>query len=75
MTAATILFILLGAIALIVGIGMMSVALKGGVNASPRNHLLLIAGMMSAAFGLILGGFAIGYATAGPLDLNMADAQ
>jgi hypothetical protein len=72
MSGAMLLFLLLGAVALILGIGLMSVALQGGVNASPRNHLFLIAGMMSTAFGLVLGGFAIGYATAGPLDLNTA---
>ena len=34
---------------------------------------MLIGGMMLTAFGLILGGFAIAYATTEPLDLNSAE--
>ncbi len=73
MTAATSLFLVLAVIAALAGLAMMAVAIRGGVNARPRNHLLLIAGMMSAAFGLVLGGFAIGYATTEPLDFNSAE--
>jgi uncharacterized membrane protein HdeD (DUF308 family) len=71
-TAANILFVAVGAIALLAGLFMLVTAIRGGVEASPRNRMMLIAGMMSAAFGLVLGGFAIGYSTAGPLDLNSA---
>ena len=70
MTAANILFVAVGAIALLAGLFMLVTAIRGGVEASPRNHMMLIAGMMATAFGLVLGGFAIGYSTAGPLDLN-----
>ena len=70
MTAANILFVVVGALALLAGLFMLVTGIRGGVEARPRNQVLLIAGMMSAAFGLVLGGFAIGYATAGPLDLN-----
>ena len=72
MTAANILFVVVGALALLAGLGMLFTGIRGGVESSPRNQVLLIAGMMSAAFGLVLGGFAIGYSTAGPLDLNSA---
>ena len=71
MSAANVLFVVVGAISLLAGLAMLAAGIRGGV-ASPRNHALLIAGMMGTAFGLILGGFAIGYATAGPLDLNTA---
>ncbi|QIK79041.1 hypothetical protein G7077_09195 [Sphingomonas piscis] len=73
MTAATTFFLVVGVIALIAGIALMTVAIRGGVNDRPRNHMMLIAGMMSAAFGLILGGFAIGYATTAPLDFNTSE--
>ena len=67
-----VLFVVVGAIALIAGLGMMTVAIRSGANARPRNTMLLMAGMMATAFGLILAGFAIGYATTKPLDLNSA---
>ena len=70
MSSANILFVAVGAIALLAGLYMLVTAIRGGVESNPRNHMLLIAGMMATAFGLVLGGFAIGYSTAGPLDLN-----
>jgi hypothetical protein len=70
MTGANILFVVVGAVALIAGLAMLVTGIRGGVEGRPRNHLLLIAGMMAAAFGLVLAGFAIGFATAPPLDLN-----
>ncbi|MEO6360183.1 MAG: hypothetical protein ABIO43_06380 [Sphingomicrobium sp.] len=72
MSATNILFVAVGAIALIAGLAMLVTGMRGGANVRPRNAILLIAGMMSTAFGLILGGFAIGYATTEPLDLNAA---
>ena len=75
MSSANILFVVVGAVALLAGLAMLVTGIRGGVEANPRNHMLLIAGMMSTAFGLVLGGFAIGYATAGPLDLNSGAAK
>jgi hypothetical protein len=49
---------------------MLAVALRGGIRARPRNAILLIAGMMASAFGLILGGFTLAYESAAPLDLG-----
>jgi hypothetical protein len=72
-SAANILFVVVGAVALLAGLGMLVAGIRGGAHASPRNAVLLIAGMMLAAFGLVLGGFAIGYAATGPLDLNGAE--
>ncbi|MFL6735322.1 MAG: hypothetical protein ACJ8EY_11600 [Sphingomicrobium sp.] len=66
------LFVVVGAIAVLVGLTMLVKGVRSGVEARPRNMALLIAGMMMTAFGLVLGGFAIGYATTGPLDLNAA---
>lgn len=75
MSGANILFVVVGAVALIAGLVTVVKALRGGVEGHPRNTMLLIAGMMGTAFGMILGGFAIGYATTEPLDLNAAVAQ
>jgi hypothetical protein len=75
MSSANILFVIVGAVALIAGLGMLVTGIRGGVEARPRNTALLIAGMMMTAFGLVLGGFAIGYATTKPLDLNSGAAQ
>jgi len=74
MSGAGILFVVVGALAIVAGLGMLTVALKSGVGTRPRNTILLIAGMMATAFGLILGGFALAYNAAAPLDLNTAEA-
>ena len=75
MSGAHILFVAVGALALVAGVVMMIVGLRAGVEGQPRNTMLLIAGMMATAFGLILGGFAVAYATTDPLDLDAAGAQ
>ena len=64
------LYIIIGAIALAAGIAMLVNGIRGGIADSPRNAVLLIAGMMAAAFGLVIAGFVIAYQSAGPLDLN-----
>ena len=53
-----IIFMILGPVALLIGVTMMIVALRGGVGTSPRATAMLIAGMMAAAFGLLLSAFA-----------------
>ena len=53
-----IIFMILGPVALLIGVMMMIVALRGGVGTSPRATAMLIAGMMAAAFGLLLSVFA-----------------
>jgi len=72
-SGAGLLFVAVGAVALVAGLAMLTVALRGGVGERPRNTILLIAGMMATAFGLILGGFALAYNAAAPLDLNAAE--
>ena len=52
------IFMILGPIALLAGVTMMIVALRGGVGTNPKATAMLIAGMMAAAFGLLLSAFA-----------------
>ena len=66
------LFIAIGALFLVVGLCLLVVALRGD-RTRPRTVAMLIGGMMATAFGLLLGGFAIAYQTAPPLDLNGAE--
>jgi hypothetical protein len=63
-------FIVLGALALLAGVTMVVTAIRGPVGERPTSAVLLIAGAMVAALGLLLAGFAIAYRTAAPLDLN-----
>ena len=53
-----IIFMILGPVALLIGVTMMIVALGGGVGTSPKATAMLIAGMMATAFGLLLSVFA-----------------
>ena len=70
-----LLFVIVGAIAILAGLAMLVTALRGRVGESRKSTGLLIAGMMVLAFGLILGGFAIAYATTEPYDFNTAEAS
>jgi hypothetical protein len=70
MSGANILFVVVGSIAALAGLGMLIAALRGRVGESRKSTGLLIAGMMTLAFGLILAGFAIAYATTEPYDFN-----
>ena len=65
-----ILYVAIGAIALVAGIGVLVSAIRSKPGESPKATAMLIGGMMLAAFGLLMGGFAIGYAIGEPLDLN-----
>ena len=60
MSTGFLIFAILGPIALIAGIAMMIVAIRGGVGENPKSTAMLIAGMMATAFGLLLTAFAIG---------------
>ncbi len=70
MSGANILFLVVGILAALVGLGMLIAALRGRVGESRKSTALLIAGMMILAFGLVLSGFAIAYATTDPYDFN-----
>jgi uncharacterized membrane protein HdeD (DUF308 family) len=70
MSGANILFVVVGSIAALAGLLMLIAALRGRPGESKKSTGLLIAGMMTLAFGLILAGFAIAYATTDPYDFN-----
>jgi hypothetical protein len=53
----------LGALSLLVGLGVMIAALRRRGENEPRATAMLIFGMMAAAFGLLIAGFAIALAT------------
>jgi len=61
-------FVILGALAFILGTGLLVGGVRGHAGGSPRATVKLIAGMMLAAFGLLMAGFAIGYSRAEPLE-------
>ena len=69
-----IIYVAIGAIAVAVGLVMLVRAIRGGPGENPRATAMLIAGMMITAFGLLMAGFAIGFSTSEPLDLNNAEA-
>ena len=72
MSGANIGFLIVGILFTLVGLVMLVVALRSGkhdgsVNrAERRSTALLISGMMVLAFGLVMSGFAIAYATTKP---------
>ena len=77
MTGANPLFLGVGIVFTLVGLGMLVAALRGATShdgtasrAERRSTALLIAGMMVLAFGLVMSGFAIAYATTKPYDFN-----
>ncbi|HWJ39200.1 MAG TPA: hypothetical protein VNR86_10625 [Sphingomicrobium sp.] len=69
------LFILVGALFFIVGLVLLVTAIRHQSEQQPRYAAMLIGGMMMTAFGLVLGGFAIAYQRAAPLDVNAGAAQ
>jgi hypothetical protein len=70
-----ILYVAIGAVAALLGGGMLVAALRGKPGEDPKSTALLIAGMMVATFGLLIAGFAIGFATSDPVDLNAEAAS
>ena len=80
MTSANLLFVAVGTLLLLVGLVTLLLPavvrrLFGIKAGEPAKYGLLIAGMMLTAFGMLLAGFAIGYTTAKPLDLNQESAR
>ncbi len=61
-------FVILGAIAALAGLGLLVAGIRGHAAENPRATVGLIGGMMLAAFGILLAGFAIGYEAAEPLE-------
>ena len=54
------IFMIVGPIAMLAGVTMMIIAIRGGVGENPKSTAMLIAGMMATAFGMLLTAFAIG---------------
>ena len=80
MTSINLVFTLAGGIALLLGlVTLLRPALIrrliGAKDSEPAKYGLLIAGMMLAAFGLLLAGFAIGFTTAKPLDMYLGASR
>jgi hypothetical protein len=67
-------FIVLGATVAIAGLAVLVAGLRAPVG-EPKRNAMLIGGTMATAFGVIIGGFAIAYESAPPLDLNSGAAQ
>lgn len=72
MSPTNILFVVLGAVALLVGVPMLVAAIRGKPGEVPRHTAMLIAGMMATAFGLLMTAFAIGSATSTAPDSGAA---
>ena len=52
------LFMIGGPIAILIGVAMMVVAIRsGGVGTVPKSTVMLMAGMMATAFGMVLTAF------------------
>ncbi|GAA4032756.1 hypothetical protein GCM10022281_10540 [Sphingomonas rosea] len=60
------LFVIVGGLAALIGLLLLVTALRGRVGESRKSTAQLIGGMMILAFGLVLAGFAIAYATTKP---------
>jgi len=72
-TGGILLFLVVGLLFAVTGLGMLIAAFRGGnVGENKRSTGLLIAGMMVLAFGMILTGFAIAFATTKPYDFDTA---
>lgn len=69
------LFIIIGALCVVVGLSLLVTAIRHQDEQRPRYAAMLIGGMMMTAFGLVIAGFAIAYQRTAPLDLNAGAAQ
>ena len=55
------LFMIVGPIAILIGVAMMVIAIRsGGVGTVPKSTVMLMAGMMATAFGMVLTAFVLG---------------
>ena len=68
-------FVVVGIFAALAGAALVLTGIRRGPDAAPRNMVMLIGGMMLAAFGIIIAGFAIVYSNTAPLDLNSGAAR
>lgn len=70
MSGANILFIIVGVLAALAGLAMLAASFRHRAGDQRKHTAFLIAGMMALAFGLVLAGFAIAWATTEPYDFN-----
>lgn len=63
MSGTNLLFVVIGAISLLLGLGVLVTAIRGAPGTDPKSTAMLIGGMMITAFGLLMAGFAIAYST------------
>ena len=68
-------FVVVGIFAALAGAALVLTGIRRGPDAAPKNMVMLIGGMMLAAFGIIIAGFAIVYSNTAPLDLNSGAAR
>ena len=67
-------FIVSGALIAIAGLAVLVTGLRTPID-QPKRAAMMIGGMMIAAFGLIIGSFAVAWQAAAPLDLNAGAAK
>jgi hypothetical protein len=59
MSGTAILYLVLGVIAFVAGLALLLTGIRGKPGQSPRHTVMLMAGMMATAFGLLMTAFAI----------------
>ena len=64
MSGTNLLFVAIGALALLIGLALLVMAIRGAPGTDPGSTAMLIGGMMIATFGLLMAGFAIAYSSA-----------
>jgi hypothetical protein len=67
-------FIIAGAVGVAVGLVLVVTGIRNHSSRTPRHTAMLIGGMMLAAFGMVIAGFAFVYQHSAPLALNAAQA-
>ena len=65
-----LLSVAIGAVAFVVGLIMLVRAIRGNPGTTPKATAMLIAGMMVTAFGMLMAGFAIGFAAGEPVHVD-----
>jgi len=76
MASLSIIYLIVGLLALLAGLSIVGMALRhrGDAN-NPRATAMLIGGMMAATFGLLMCAFWIAFATGGPANLTAENVQ
>lgn len=64
------LAIVFGSAAALAGAGLVITGIRRGPDSAPRNMVMLIGGMMIAAFGLLIAGFSLVYQNTAPIGLS-----